>query len=170
MKLRGYFFVKNNKDTKTRGRNFGWKYQKGIEPLNSSLHIVTPFAPFLTSLFKVGKLGPDMLARLWASATSELSREQRQAAAALLPSNDANTSSSSSGDGSSSNASSSALETGTNERREIVRAEGAAVVVVRETPAKVPKLKKHEVLVLVTCPDACTGNDSLEIVVSRRAF
>ena len=164
MKLRGYFFVKNNKDTKTRGRNFGWKYQKGIEPLNSSLHIVTPFAPFLTSLFKVGKLGPDMLARLWASATSELSREQRQAAAALLPSNDANTSSS------SSNARSSALETGTNERREIVRAEGAAVVVVRETPAKVPKLKKHEVLVLVTCPDACTGNDSLEIVVSRRAF
>jgi len=114
----------------------------------------------------VGKLGPDMLARLWASATSELSREQRQAAAALLPSNDANTSSSSSGDGSSSGA----LETGTNERREIVRAEGAAVVVVRETPAKVPKLKKHEVLVLVTCPDACTGNDSLEIVVSRRAF
>ena len=118
----------------------------------------------------MGKLGPDMLARLWASATSELSREQRQAAAALLPSNDANTSSSISGDGSSSNASSSALETGTNERREIVRAEGAAVVVVRETPAKVPKLKKHEVLVLVTCPDACTGNDSLEIVVSRRAF
>lgn len=97
-----------------------------------------------------------MLARLWASATSELSREQRHAAAA--------------GNSYSDSATTTSNESGTNEGSGILRAEGAAVVVVRETPAKVPKLKKHEVLVLVTCPDACAGNDLLEIVVRKEDF
>ena len=107
-------------------------------------------------------MGPDMLARLWAGATSELSREQRHAAAVRNSSNSMTSNSDST--------TTTTNESGTSEGSGIVRADGAAVVVVRETPAKVPKLKKHEVLVLVTCPDACAGNDLLEIVVRKEDF